>query len=89
MISLTPPQPNSEPKHLYNPSKEDFSVNYAFEKENPKTYTIHAGEIASFPSYLADHIAKHLSRYILGQRKIKTNYEDDLKEILKEILVEV
>lgn len=76
------PQPNNKPKSIYNPDKEDFTASYANEDNTPAEYTLHAGEIETYPTYLADHIAKHLAHKLVTTRGIKTNYEDDIKEML-------
>lgn len=84
-MSLNEPTPNRTPKAIYNPLYEDFSCNYATDNNPPITYTIHALEIETFPTYLADHIAKHLAQHVLGVRGIQTNYDDDFKKAIDEI----
>ena len=72
---------------IYNPLLKDFSVNYAFNDEAPKEYTIHAREIESFPEYIALHIAKHLAQKVVWERGIKTSYDDEFDKAYKEITV--
>ena len=84
-MSLNEPQPNRTPKYIHNPLFEDFSVNYATDEGPSITYTIHAQDIQAFPTYLANHITKHLAHHIVTTRGVKTNYDDDLKEAIREI----
>jgi len=71
-----------ETLRIYNPDTEDFTVKF-----NGVSYTIPALEIAEFPYFVANHIKKHLADLLLAKRGTKTNPEDDLKEIYKEIEV--
>ncbi len=73
-------QPDETPVSLYNPDKEDFTITWAGEP-----HTIHAGEIETYPKWLADHMAKHLCKKLIGDRGIKVNYEADYEKIMKEI----
>jgi hypothetical protein len=75
-------------KSLYNPLKEDFTVQWAGDG-NPQDYTIHAGEIGTYSIPLANHIEKHLADFIYGKRGQKTNHDDDIAEIIKEIGVTI
>lgn len=84
-MNLNEPQVNKTPKALYNPLLEDFSVNYATDDNPPITYTIHSLEIETFPTFIANHIIKHLAHKIVTSRGVKTNYEDDFNEAVKEI----
>lgn len=79
-----PTQPNLTPRYLYNPTKDDFTV-----KWDDVAHTIHSEELKAFPAYLADHIAHHLAKHIVGTRGIKTNYEDDFKAVMEEIIVNI
>lgn len=83
------PQVPTEPKSIYNPSKEDFVFQYAFNEEAPKQYTIHAGEIETYPEYLFNHAMKHLAPKILLERGVTTNYEADLQEVIRELTIEL
>ena len=67
---------------IYNPDVEDFTVIY-----HSAPVTIRALEIAEFNIHVADHIKKHLADHLLHKRGIKTNAEEDLKTIFKEIEV--
>lgn len=76
-----PNQPDLTPTSLYNPSKEDFTVTW----DNQPVKTLHAGEIETYPKWLADHVAKHLCKKIIGERGIKVNYEVDYQEMMQQI----
>ena len=78
----------NQQKSLYNPLKSDFTVQWSG-NGTPQDYTIHAGEIGTYPVALANHIEKHLAEHINGIRGQKTNHDDDIKEIRKEIEVEI
>jgi len=71
-------------KRIYNPDTDDFTVRF-----NNEPYTIKALEIQEFPLHVANHIQKHLADHLLNKRGIKVNVEDDLKNIFKEIEVEL
>lgn len=77
------------PKSLYNPLTEDFTVTYRDDNNTPIPYTIHAGEIETFPKYLADHIEKHLAQKLVFDRGMKPNYEDAFKKAVLDIQVEL
>lgn len=80
-----PTEPNRKPKAIFNPSRDDFSVEYLDDENIPHTYTIKSMQLRSFPTYIADHIVKHLSQKIMWDKGIKTNPEDELKAIRREI----
>lgn len=62
-------------------------MSYANEDNSPHVYTLHAGEIETYPAYIANHIAKHLAHKLVTQRGVRTNYEADLKEMIAMITV--
>lgn len=71
----------STTKKIYNPDKKDFTCKY-----DNQEYTIRAGEIQSFPTFIAEHIGNALADHILNQRgPIKGNYHAAKVAILKEI----
>ena len=78
-----PTQPNQTPKSLYNPSKEDFTARW----DSKDVKTLHAGEIETYPTWLANHIARDLCHKLVMERGIKTNYEADFKEMMQQIEV--
>lgn len=82
---MLPTGPDITPKKIFNPDTEDFSVMFALEKI-PEKYTIRSRETLTFPTYLADHITKHLVQYIVLKRGVKTNYEDEYEKVKKEVL---
>lgn len=73
-----PNGPDLTPTSLYNPGKEDFTITWAGEP-----HTLHAGEIETYPKWLADHIAKHLCKKLIGEHGIKINYQVDYDEMMK------
>ena len=81
-----PEGPDITPKYIWNPTTEDFTTTYADENNVPVEYTAPSLEMSRFPTYIARHIAKKLADVIVWKRGIKTNFEDDYKTVLKEIL---
>ena len=67
---------------IFNPDTEPFTVVY-----NGEEFIIDSLEIAEYQYHIANHITKHLSTKLLNKRGIKSNAEDDLKKISKEIQV--
>lgn len=74
-------QPDITPVSLYNPSKEDFTITWDGEPTKP----LRAGEIETYPKWLADHIAKHLCKKLIAEKGIKVNYQIDYDEMMKQI----
>lgn len=67
---------------IYNPDTEDFECWYDGQK-----YITPSLEITQYKKHIANHIVTHLSNHLLNKRGVKTNVEDELKEIRQEILV--
>lgn len=86
-MSRIPSEPDITPTSIYNPMTEDFTTTYANEDNEPIPYTCPAQEISTFPAYIANKIKKNLAQVIVFKRGVKTNYEDDYNEVLKEISV--
>lgn len=82
-----PDGPNTTLKYLFNPLTEDFTTTYANDANKPITYTCPSMKISEFPTYLADHIAKHLAQKIVFKRGIQHNYEQDFRAVLQEITI--
>lgn len=84
-MNLNEHKPNKTLKYIHNPLFEEFSCDFATDDNPPITYTLSPHDIKAFPPYLADHIAKHLAQRVIAVRGIKTNYDDDYKEAIREI----
>ena len=70
---------------IYNPDVDDFTCNF-----EGKPYTIHALEMESYLTRIANHIKKHLADHLLFKRGIKDIGTDaQLEAIFKEIEVEL
>ena len=80
-----PKSPDQTLTTLLNPDLKDFEYTYADEDNIQHTDKINALELKRLPKYLADHVAQKLAEYLVYKHGIKTNYEDEKKEILKEI----
>ena len=73
---------------VYNPDTEDFTVTYDINGDaRPVPFTIHSREIEYFEPVIAKHFRKHLAVHILNKRGVKTNWQDDLEAIRKEMEV--
>jgi hypothetical protein len=83
-MSLLPLKSEPSTKSVFNPSSEDFSVEYN-DDNGIKTYTLPGLKMASFPTNVADHVRKHLADKLYQSRDNKVNYEVDIKSILEEI----
>lgn len=69
---------------IYNPDTDDFTCNY-----HGKPYTVRALDMEEYPLPIANHLKKHLADHLMWKRGVKVNPEVDLKEIFKEIEVEL
>jgi len=76
-IEDVPSSPNTsyDQTVIYNPMDEDFVCNW-----DGKPYTIGADATASFPEFLAYHIAKHLTEKILYS-KVEKKIAEKVKEL--------
>lgn len=75
---------------VYNPTKEDFTCTYDTNGDGqPLSYTVNSMDIAFFPDFIAEHVKKHLADKIIQARGVKTNHEDEYKDILEEISVKL
>lgn len=78
----------SENVAIYNPDSSDFSVKYDINNDGvPFTYTIGAKQAQKFTKEVADHIANHLGKHLVFKRGIQQNFDDDYKNVLKEIYI--
>ena len=67
---------------LYNPSLEDVSIDSDKYGPNPEHYTLKAGEVAQFTSYIADLIIEKLAtRMLWASLPGNKNKEKRLKEL--------
>lgn len=69
------PHTSLEQTVIYNPSDKDFTCNW-----DGKPYKVQAKSTASFPEFLANHIAKHLTEKILYSK-----VEEKLRVKIKEL----
>lgn len=67
---------------LYNPLKDDFTVNY-----DQKPYTIPAQEIKYFPYPLGLYIRQNLKDAVMNARELNPIIEKNTEDILDEITV--
>ncbi len=83
-----PTGPDITPVNIFNPTDEDFICQRANDENNQETHIIPARQIATFPKYLADHVAHKLAQQItLVNTTDKRMYEIRLKETLDKIIV--
>ena len=74
---------------LFNPLRDAFSYEWKDDKNEPHTLTLEGREITYLPDYQAHFMAKHLSDAIYNEQGRKVNPEVDIKEILKQIYVNI
>lgn len=87
---LREPQKDETPKSIFNPLLEDFIVTMADENNLPHIYTLHAQEIDTFPTYIANFIEKKLAEKIYVDRYGgRVTKESVMPDIIKEIEVEI
>lgn len=74
---------------IYNPLTTDFSTTYDInDTGTPERYTLHAGEIESFPKPVAEHIIKHLGYQIAVARRGQGTYDLAFEKARKLIAVD-
>ncbi len=73
---------------IYNPDSEDFSIQCALHEGKPTLYTIKALQMQKFPAIVAERMKEALADKLFEKRG-KSNYHVDIKEIHKEIHVEL
>ncbi|MCR4343330.1 MAG: hypothetical protein NUV44_01060 [Candidatus Scalindua sp.] len=74
-----------EKRGLFNSLTHDFSYEWLDDTNKPHTLTIKSHEIGYFPTGQWQFMRRHLADAVINTRSIKTNYEDEYKEVLKEI----
>lgn len=77
-----PTSPNLTPKSLFNPSLESFTFIY-----DKKEYILPAFGIDTFPTYIADRLARSLADHIISKRGVIKNHSLDKEELLQEIYI--
>ena len=71
---------------IRNPLMSNFSVPMDANNNGiPILFTIHAGEIESFPEPVAIHIKDHLAKKIAQETRGNGTYEDAYNNAIKEI----
>lgn len=80
----------TEKKVIYNRLLTDFSVKWDISGENPKEFTVLAGDVLEIEEPYATHVKKHLANAILNERGLKNgNAELTLREINEEIDIDI
>ena len=70
------------PLRVFNPTPEDFTVNF-----NKKPYTVKSADYSKeLSQHIAVHVAKHLVDYIMNKKNLPTNKEPERNQILSEVL---
>jgi len=74
-------------KGLYNPLTRD--VKHLLRDDNNKQYEVvlKANEITYLPESEALRMEKHLATAIINERGVKTNHEDEFRDVLEEIRI--
>lgn len=75
------------PKNVFNPLNDDVSVRYRNDKNEEKSIIVPFFKSTTYPTYLADHIIKHLVDAIIIDRKLGYVTPEKRAEIQKEVEV--
>jgi len=78
---------NDAPKSVFNPLSRDFRAKYRNDDNTQVEYVIRSMEIETFPTYLADHMIKHLVEEVANDRDVSRLSEDKMRKIKEEIEV--
>ncbi len=81
-------QPNLIPKTIQNPLSIDFTCTARDDNNSIVTITIPALDAKSYPTYLADHIGKHLVDAIINERDMGYVTPEQRAELAKEVFVD-
>lgn len=73
------PTKNETPQSLFNPLKNDFNIEMLNDQNEVISFTIRAHESESFPTYIADHIEKHLIQQIFNEEG-KWDFDQDIQK---------
>lgn len=87
MNSIDIPDRDIQPKSVFNPLRIDFRTTYRDDNNAPQEYIVRSMEIGTFPTYLADHIIKHLITAVQNERHILGTDLKAIEEIRKEVEV--
>ena len=74
---------------LFNIALKDFEIPYGLSDDNPQTFLVPAQEISWWEPWQSKFIKNYIVNYVFHKRGIKNNPEDDKKEILKEMEVDL
>jgi len=81
-------------KYLQNPIlSEDFTVTYGSKTDDPKTFSIPAGEIVEIPQKYFDFVSKHLYDFVINERNLNgiliNANPNEKKKLLNEIIPQI
>ncbi len=72
---------------LYNPLLRDFEVVWLDEKDKEHTIVLRSMEITTLPYSQGEFMKKHLIDAIVIERGIKHSWDEDAKDLEKEVTV--
>lgn len=73
------PKRNEAPKSFFNPLNEAISVEVFNDDNSRQTFVLHPLETATYPTYLADLLIKHLVTAIANEREKFVTEEERAK----------
>jgi len=77
---------NEKPTQIFNPLNKPFKFQYDVnENSQPEQFEIGAGEVATFPFYLARHAREQLAEAIINKNGDRPNHEDAHNQAIKEV----
>jgi hypothetical protein len=85
---MSQPQIDQQKVNLYNPDIKDFHFFFVGDDNIKKEYILRSQEVTTLPKYVAVRAANTLAHDLVFKRGIKTNYEKEKADLLKEITFE-
>ena len=78
-------KPNVTLKSFYSPLKEDLTITYRDEQNNPVEYIIPSMEVSTYPTFLADNFIKHIIDAVINERELGYLTPEKRAELQKEV----
>lgn len=73
---------------VFNPTGDDFEKEWFDDNNDGHIAKVPSMQVAYFDKWLGELVAKGIANKIFFTRGQQLNYEDDVKSILKEIIVD-
>ena len=73
---------------VFNPTGEDFEKEWFDDENNGHLAKVPSMQIAYFENWLGELVAKGIANRVYFARGQQKNYEDDMKNLLQEIIID-